>query len=87
MKLLIGAFVLIGFLLMAFFGGMAGQSTGLLGLSCMGFSLVGNPLLWVAMYRVFTGAAGGRIVWVRDGVTRKPEPQTKARFKSIVEDL
>lgn len=71
MKLLIGSIVFVGLLLMLFFGGMLGNQTGLLMFSSMGFCLVGNPLVWVATYRLFTGAAGGRIAWVPVDAQRK----------------
>jgi hypothetical protein len=77
MKLLIGSGVGVVFLLILFFGGMATGATAPLMLSSMGFCLVGNPLLWVAVYRVLAGAAGGRIVWQPTGT----EPARKSVSK------
>jgi hypothetical protein len=64
MKMLVGSFAFVALLLILFFGGMIGNQTGLLMFSSMGFCLFGNPILWIAIYRAFTGAAGGRIAWV-----------------------
>lgn len=64
MKMLAGSFGFVALLLILFFGGMIANQTTLLMVSSMGFCLFGNPLLWIAIYRAFTGAAGGRITWV-----------------------
>lgn len=71
MKFLAGSFAFVVLLLVLFFGGMIANQTGLLMLSSMGFCLFGNPLLWIAIYRAFTGAAGGRIAWVPSDASRK----------------
>lgn len=71
MKLLIGSGVGVVVLLILFFGGMATNQTAPLMISSMGFCLVGNPLLWVAIYRVLAGAAGGRLAWVPTEPARK----------------
>lgn len=64
MKLLIGSIVFLALLLILFFGGMLSNQPTLLMCSSMGLCLVGNPLVWVASYRVLTGGAGGRLAWV-----------------------
>lgn len=79
MRFFIGSAVFVCFLLILFFGGMLSNQTGLLMVSSMGFCLLGNPLVWVATYRLFTGAAGGRIAWVPADSQRGPKIVQKSR--------
>lgn len=79
MRLLIGSIAFVGLLLTLFVGGMIVNQNGLLMVSSMGFCLFGNPLLWIAVYRAFTGAAGGRITWVPVEQQRGPKIVQKSR--------
>ena len=85
MKFLIGSFVAFGLALMVFFGGVASNSTALIMLSCLSSSIFAWPAVVLAIYRVFSGAAGGRLMWVSADAA-KPASKRPAS-KSILGDL
>lgn len=84
MKMLVGSAGFVLLLLILFFGGMISNQTTLLMVSSLGFCLFGNPLLWIAIYRAFTGAAGFRIAWVP---TDAQGPKLVHKNRSIGSDL
>lgn len=84
MKFLVGSFIFFGVNLMIFFGAMATTNAGLIVLTFLAGSVFAWPMVVVSVYRLFTGAAGGRLTWVSD--SRSTVARAK-QTKSVMGDL
>jgi hypothetical protein len=82
MRFLIGSILVVTGLLIAFFVGMFSQQSGLLLFAFCSLGVFAYPALVVAIYRVFTGAAGVKVVIERTG-SKAAQPQQRRRQSDI----
>lgn len=76
MRFLIGSIIVFAGLLIMFFVGMFTQQTGLLTFAFCSVALFAHPMLVVALYRLFSGAAGIQIKLERT-VSKSPTAQAR----------